>query len=49
MPTLTRRSANIRAKLGANAHPILIPIGAEDQLKGVIDVIGKQSIMYSDD
>ncbi len=39
---------DIRVKLGANAHPILIPIGAEDQLKGVIDVIGKQAIMYSD-
>ena len=40
--------SELRSKLGANAHPILIPIGAEDQLKGVIDVIGKQSIMYSD-
>ncbi len=40
--------SDIRSKLGANAHPILIPIGAEDQLKGVIDVIGKQAIMYSD-
>lgn len=40
--------SELRTKLGANAHPILIPIGAEDQLKGVIDVIGKQSIMYSD-
>lgn len=39
---------DIRTKLGANAHPILIPIGAEDQLKGVIDVIGKQAVMYSD-
>ncbi len=40
--------SDIRTKLGANAHPILIPIGAEDQLRGVIDVIGKQAIMYSD-
>jgi elongation factor G len=39
---------DIRVKLGANAHPILIPIGAEENLKGVIDVIGKQAIMYSD-
>jgi elongation factor G len=39
---------DIREKLGANAHPILIPIGAEDQLKGVIDVIGKMAIIYSD-
>jgi elongation factor G len=40
--------SELRSKLGANAHPILIPIGAEDQLKGVIDVIGKQAIVYSD-
>jgi len=40
--------SELRSKLGANAHPILIPIGAEDQLKGVIDVVGKQAIMYSD-
>ena len=39
---------DLRAKLGANAHPILIPIGAEDQLKGVIDVIGKKAHIYSD-
>ncbi|RYD37831.1 MAG: elongation factor G [Verrucomicrobiaceae bacterium] len=39
---------DIRTKLGANAHAILIPIGAEDQLKGVIDVVSKQSILYSD-
>lgn len=38
----------LRTKLGANAQPILIPIGAEDQLQGVIDVIGKQAILYSD-
>ncbi len=38
----------LRSKLGANAHPILIPIGSEDLLKGVIDVIGKQAIVYSD-
>src|SRR6185503_11116487 len=40
---------DLRAKLGANAHPILIPIGAEDQLKGVIDVVGKKAHIYSDD
>ncbi len=39
---------DLRAKLGANAHPILIPIGAEDQLKGVIDVIGKKAHIYYD-
>jgi elongation factor G len=39
---------DIRAKLGARACPILIPIGAEDQLKGQIDVVGMQAIIYSD-
>ncbi len=39
---------DVREKLGANAWPILIPIGAEDQLKGQIDVINKKAIIYSD-
>jgi elongation factor G len=39
---------DIREKLRANAHPILIPIGAEDQLKGQIDVINKKAIVYAD-
>ncbi|MBL9151443.1 MAG: elongation factor G [Verrucomicrobiales bacterium] len=38
----------VREKLGAVACPILIPIGAEDQLKGQIDVINKKAIIYSD-
>ncbi len=39
---------DVREKLGANAWPILIPIGAEDQLSGQIDVINKKSIIYAD-
>jgi elongation factor G len=39
---------DVRTKLGANAWPILIPIGAEDQLKGQIDVINKKAIVYFD-
>jgi elongation factor G len=39
---------DIRNKLRANGWPILIPIGAEDQLKGQIDVINKKAIVYSD-
>jgi elongation factor G len=38
----------MRDKLGANAWPILIPLGAEDQLKGQIDVINQKAIIYSD-
>lgn len=41
--------ADIREKLGANAHPILIPLGAEDKLKGQLDVINKKAVIYSDD
>ncbi len=39
---------DIRNKLGANGWPILIPIGAEDKLKGQIDVVNKKAIVYSD-
>jgi elongation factor G len=40
---------DMRTKLGANAWPILIPIGAEDQLKGQYDIINKKAIIYLDD
>jgi len=40
---------DIKERLGGNAVPILIPIGAEDQLKGQIDVINKKAIIYMDD
>ncbi len=40
---------DMRVKLGANAWPVLIPIGAEDQLKGQYDVINKKAIIYLDD
>src|SRR6187402_2914707 len=40
---------DMRNKLRANAWPILIPIGAEDQLKGQYDVINKKAIIYLDD
>jgi elongation factor G len=38
----------IRTKLGANAWPILLPLGKEDHLRGQIDVINKKAIIYSD-
>ncbi len=38
----------MRDKLGANAWPVLIPLGAEDHLKGQIDVINQRAIIYSD-
>lgn len=40
--------ADVREKLGANAHPVLIPIGSQDSLKGQIDVINLKAVIYSD-
>jgi elongation factor G len=40
--------AEMRQKLGAYAYPVVIPIGAEDQLKGVIDVITQKAIVYDE-
>jgi elongation factor G len=39
----------LRDRLGANAHPIQLPIGAEDQLKGLIDLIGQKAYIYTND
>lgn len=39
----------IRTRLGGNAHPIQLPIGAEDQLKGLIDLIEMKATMYNND
>ena len=38
----------VREKLGAPAYPILIPIGAEDNLSGQIDVVNQKAVIYSD-
>jgi len=40
---------DMRVKLGANAWPILIPLGAEDNLRGQIDVVNQQAVFYDDD
>jgi len=40
---------DVREKLGANAGAILIPIGAEEELRGQIDVVNQKAILYSDD
>jgi elongation factor G len=39
---------DLRKKLGAYAFPVVIPIGKEDYLKGVIDLISKKAIIYDD-
>lgn len=38
----------IRDKLGGNAHPIYLPIGAEDQLKGLVDLISLRAAIYDE-
>ncbi len=40
---------DMRTKLNANAWPVLLPIGAEDQLKGQYDIINKKAVIYLDD
>ena len=40
---------SIKERLGANAIPVQVPIGQEDQFKGVIDLINMKAIMYLDD
>jgi elongation factor G len=40
---------DMRTKLNANAWPILIPIGAEENLRGQIDVVNKKAVIYLDD
>ena len=38
----------IRAELGANAVPVVIPIGAESEFRGVIDLVDMKAIYYDD-
>jgi len=40
--------AEMRKKLGAYAYPVVIPIGKEDHLHGVIDVINQKAIVYDE-
>lgn len=39
----------IRERLGANAVPIQLPIGAEESFVGYIDLIGQKAYIYKDD
>jgi len=39
----------VRDRLGANAVPVQLPVGAEDSFQGVIDLIRMKSILYLDD
>jgi elongation factor G len=37
---------DMRTKLGAYAYPVGIPLGKEDNLKGMIDVINQKALIY---
>ena len=39
----------VKTRLGANAVPIQLPVGAEDQFKGVIDLIKMKAFIHKDD
>jgi len=40
---------SIRDRLGARPVPIQVPIGAEGEFKGMVDLIGQEAIIYTDD
>jgi elongation factor G len=37
---------SMRERLGANAHPIYIPIGAEEEFRGMIDLASMRALIY---
>src|SRR5688572_1784752 len=39
---------DMRKKLGAYAYPVSIPLGKEDKLKGVIDLVNEKAIVYDE-
>ena len=39
----------IRERLGANAHPVQFPIGAENEFEGIIDLLTMKAYYYGDD
>ena len=41
--------AKIRERLGARAVPVQVPIGAEDQFLGVVDLFTMHKVIYTDD
>jgi elongation factor G len=41
--------SSIRTRLGARAVPVQLPIGAEDEFQGVVDLISQRAILYTDD
>ncbi len=44
-----RSVRTIRERLGANPVPIQLPIGSEDDLRGVIDLVESKALVWKDD
>lgn len=42
-------TSTLKDRLGANAHPVQLPIGAEDNFEGIIDLINMEAHFYIDD
>lgn len=42
-------SETIRERLQANSHPVQLPIGAEDNFTGIIDLVEMKAYNYADD
>jgi elongation factor G len=40
--------ADMKAKLGANALPLQVPIGAEEKFKGVVDLVNNKAIVWNE-
>lgn len=41
--------SQIRERLGANPIPIQLPIGSEDEFKGIVDLVKNKAYFYTDD
>ena len=44
-----RVAEQVRTRLQANAYPIQLPIGSEENFKGIIDLISQKAYIYSND
>jgi elongation factor G len=42
-------TGTLKERLGANAHPVQLPIGAEDNFEGIIDLVSMEAHFYLDD
>lgn len=40
---------SMREKLGANAHPVHCPIGAESEFKGMVDLVKMKALVFHDE